>query len=70
VAVTRAADVAGGDVLILSDANNHYVADTLRALVAPFADPEVGVVAVGSSSTTGRLGRETGPRACTGGTSP
>jgi cellulose synthase/poly-beta-1,6-N-acetylglucosamine synthase-like glycosyltransferase len=45
VAVTRAADVAGGDVLILSDANNHYVADTLRALVAPFADPEVGVVA-------------------------
>ncbi len=31
-----------GDVVVFSDANNHYRPDALTALVAPFADPEVG----------------------------
>ncbi len=40
-AVTRAA----GDVLVLSDANSLFEADSLAALVRPFADPAVGGVA-------------------------
>jgi poly-beta-1,6-N-acetyl-D-glucosamine synthase len=43
-AMNRAAAVARGDVLVFSDANNHYDRGALRSLVAPFADPEVGCV--------------------------
>jgi biofilm PGA synthesis N-glycosyltransferase PgaC len=43
-AVSRAFDATGGDVVVFSDANNRYSRTALRELVAPFADPEVGVV--------------------------
>jgi hypothetical protein len=43
-AINRGAAAAGGDVLVFSDANNHYAPWTLRALVEPFADPAVGYV--------------------------
>jgi biofilm PGA synthesis N-glycosyltransferase PgaC len=43
-AMNRAAQSARGDVLVFSDANNRYGRETLRALVAPFADPSVGLV--------------------------
>jgi cellulose synthase/poly-beta-1,6-N-acetylglucosamine synthase-like glycosyltransferase len=43
-AMNRAAASASGDVLVFSDANNRYGRDALRELVAPFADPGVGVV--------------------------
>jgi poly-beta-1,6-N-acetyl-D-glucosamine synthase len=44
-AVERAVLAATGDVLVLSDANNLYSPDALRELVAPLADPGVGLVA-------------------------
>jgi biofilm PGA synthesis N-glycosyltransferase PgaC len=43
-AMNRAAAAAGGEVLVFSDANNRYGHEALRELVAPFADPAVGVV--------------------------
>jgi poly-beta-1,6-N-acetyl-D-glucosamine synthase len=43
-AITRAAAEASGDVLVFSDANNHYSPRALRELVAPLADASVGVV--------------------------
>lgn len=43
-AINRAVAAAGGDIVVFSDANNHYEVQTLRRLVEPFADPEVGVV--------------------------
>ena len=43
-AVNRGVARAGGDVLVLSDANNRYTRETIRELVSPFADPSVGVV--------------------------
>ena len=36
--------LAGGEILVFSDANSLYRADTLRLLVANFADPQVGYV--------------------------
>jgi cellulose synthase/poly-beta-1,6-N-acetylglucosamine synthase-like glycosyltransferase len=44
-AIDRALGVATGEVLVFSDANNLYSANALRALVAPLADPSVGLVA-------------------------
>jgi biofilm PGA synthesis N-glycosyltransferase PgaC len=44
VAMNRAFDATDGDVVVFSDANNRYSPTALRELVAPFADPEVGVV--------------------------
>jgi cellulose synthase/poly-beta-1,6-N-acetylglucosamine synthase-like glycosyltransferase len=44
VAMNRAFDATQGDVVVFSDANNRYSATALRELVAPFADPAVGVV--------------------------
>jgi cellulose synthase/poly-beta-1,6-N-acetylglucosamine synthase-like glycosyltransferase len=44
VAMNRAFDATDGDVVVFSDANNRYSATALRELVAPFADPTVGVV--------------------------
>jgi biofilm PGA synthesis N-glycosyltransferase PgaC len=43
-AITRAAVHASGEVLVFSDANNHYSRGALRELVAPLADASVGVV--------------------------
>jgi GT2 family glycosyltransferase len=44
-ALNAAAAVATGEILVFSDANSLYAPSSLRALVAPFADPEVGGVA-------------------------
>ncbi|HEX2105792.1 MAG TPA: glycosyltransferase family 2 protein [Solirubrobacteraceae bacterium] len=44
-ALNAAVAVATGEILVFSDANSIYAPDALRALVAPFADPEVGGVA-------------------------
>jgi poly-beta-1,6-N-acetyl-D-glucosamine synthase len=43
-AINRAVEASRGDVLVLSDANNAYTPDALRELVAPLADPSVGLV--------------------------
>ncbi len=43
-AMNRALDTATGEILVFSDANNHYSPNAIRELVAPFADPRVGVV--------------------------
>ncbi len=43
-AMNRGAAAARGEILVFSDANNRYSREALRELVAPFADPEVGVV--------------------------
>ncbi len=43
-AVARGWEVASGDILVVTDANNVFASETLRELTAPFADPEVGVV--------------------------
>lgn len=44
-ALNAAAGTCRSDVLVLSDANNPLHRDALRAIVRPFADPEVGGVA-------------------------
>jgi cellulose synthase/poly-beta-1,6-N-acetylglucosamine synthase-like glycosyltransferase len=44
-ALNTAAEAASGDVLVFSDANSIFRADAVRALVRPFADPQVGGVA-------------------------
>ena len=43
-AMNRAAGFAQGEVLVFSDANNRYSRTALRELVAPLADPRVGIV--------------------------
>jgi cellulose synthase/poly-beta-1,6-N-acetylglucosamine synthase-like glycosyltransferase len=43
-AIERGVAAADGELLVLTDANNRFTRETLRALVAPFADPTVGVV--------------------------
>lgn len=43
-AIKRAERDASGEILVVSDANNAYSPNALRELVAPFADPSVGVV--------------------------
>ncbi|MGH2995690.1 MAG: glycosyltransferase [Gaiellaceae bacterium] len=44
-ALNAAVAEAGGEILVFSDANSIYAPDALRAVVRPFADPEVGGVA-------------------------
>lgn len=44
-ALNAAVAESTGDILIFSDANSMYAPDAIRALVRPFADPEVGGVA-------------------------
>lgn len=44
-ALNTAVATASGDILVFSDANSMYAPDAIRALVRPFADPEVGGVA-------------------------
>ncbi len=41
-AINRAMGLARGEIVVMSDANNMYEAKGLRALVAPFRDPQVG----------------------------
>jgi PST family polysaccharide transporter len=43
-ALNRAAAAAHGEVLVFTDANNSFAAQTLRHLTAPFADRAVGAV--------------------------
>ena len=52
-AMNRAFDASSGEVVVFSDANNRYSSNALRALVAPLADPAVGVA-------TGRKGIDDG----------
>ncbi|HET9520810.1 MAG TPA: glycosyltransferase family 2 protein [Candidatus Limnocylindrales bacterium] len=44
-ALNAAVAKAGGEIVVFSDANTAFAPDAIRALVAPFADPEVGGVA-------------------------
>lgn len=44
-ALNAAVKLASGEILVFSDANSEYARDSLRALVRPFADPQVGGVA-------------------------
>ncbi len=41
-AINRAMPLATGDIVVFSDANNMYAPDTIREMIKPFADPEVG----------------------------
>ncbi len=53
-AIDRAVLVANGEILVFSYANNRYADGTVRALVAPFVDPMVGMVS-GAKRTEGGL---------------
>ncbi len=55
-ALDRGVQVATGEILVFSDANNLYERQTLRELLAPFGDPTVGVV-TGSKRISDRDGR-------------
>jgi cellulose synthase/poly-beta-1,6-N-acetylglucosamine synthase-like glycosyltransferase len=61
-ALNAAVNASSGELLVFSDANSMYKADSIRELVGPFGDPKVGGVAgnqvyktdnSGSSSTDG-----------------
>ena len=41
-AINRAIPRVWGDIIVFSDANNMYEPDSLKKLIAPFADPAVG----------------------------
>jgi cellulose synthase/poly-beta-1,6-N-acetylglucosamine synthase-like glycosyltransferase len=43
-AMSRGLDAAAADIVVFSDANNHYMPAAIDELAAPFADPAVGVV--------------------------
>jgi poly-beta-1,6-N-acetyl-D-glucosamine synthase len=43
-AITNAIQFVRGDLIVFSDANNIYSSNVIRALVAPFSDPNVGAV--------------------------
>lgn len=61
-AIKRAMPHARGEVVVFSDANNHYAPDAISRLVAPFGDPAVGA-ATGAkliSSVEGGLGASEG----------
>lgn len=61
-AIKRALPHARGDVVVFSDANNHYPSDTISRLVAPFADAGVGATTGAKviSSAGGGLGASEG----------
>jgi cellulose synthase/poly-beta-1,6-N-acetylglucosamine synthase-like glycosyltransferase len=44
VALNRLIEKASGEIVVFADANSMYKPDTVRKLVAPFADPTVGYV--------------------------
>jgi len=52
-AINRALPHATGEIIVFSDANNHYQADTILNLVRPFADPEVGATTGAKSIAKG-----------------
>lgn len=41
-AINRAMPFVRGEIIVFSDANNHYQPDTISRLIAPFSDPKVG----------------------------
>ncbi len=41
-AINRAMPYARGDVVVFSDANNYYRPNTIKELLAPFGDPDIG----------------------------
>ena len=43
-AINHAMKAARGEIVVISDANNHYEANTLIEIVAPFGNPNVGAV--------------------------
>ncbi len=43
-AINRAVSFIRGEIVVFSDANNFYQPDTIRKLVKPFSDPEIGAV--------------------------
>ncbi len=61
-AINRAMSMAKGEVIIFSDANNHYEHQTLTRLVQPFTDPGVGAVSGAKviRSEDGQLGEAEG----------
>jgi poly-beta-1,6-N-acetyl-D-glucosamine synthase len=52
-AINRALPHASGEIIVFSDANNHYHADTILNLVRPFADPAVGATTGAKSIAKG-----------------
>ncbi|UCC53548.1 MAG: glycosyltransferase family 2 protein, partial [Anaerolineaceae bacterium] len=52
-ALNTAVAASTGEILVFSDANSMYAPDAIRALVRPFADPEVGGVAGNQSYLKG-----------------
>ncbi|MHB8736107.1 MAG: oligosaccharide flippase family protein [Terriglobales bacterium] len=60
-ALNRAVQAARGTLLVFTDATNAYEPDTLRQLLAPLADPEVGAV-VGAKSVLDTRGVGAGER--------
>jgi cellulose synthase/poly-beta-1,6-N-acetylglucosamine synthase-like glycosyltransferase len=53
-ALNAAVAAANGDILVFSDANSIYAPGAIRALVRPFADPQVGGVAGNQQYLNGR----------------
>lgn len=41
-AINRALPFAKGEIIVMSDANNHYEANTIREIVSPFSDSSIG----------------------------
>lgn len=41
-AINRALSFARGEIVVMSDANNQYEPNTIRAIVSPYSDPSVG----------------------------
>lgn len=43
-AINRGIAEARGDIILFSDANNTYQPDTIKKMITPFSDPEIGAV--------------------------
>jgi len=43
-AINRAMPYARGEIIVFSDGNNMYTPETIKKLIAPFSDPEIGAV--------------------------
>jgi cellulose synthase/poly-beta-1,6-N-acetylglucosamine synthase-like glycosyltransferase len=61
-AINRALPFARGEIIVFSDANNFYTQESIKELVKPFADPQVGAVngAKGIIKGDGSLGEAEG----------
>jgi biofilm PGA synthesis N-glycosyltransferase PgaC len=55
-AIERGVEAATGEILLLTDANNRFTRETIRELVEPFADGDVGVV-TGRKAIDDEMGR-------------